>query len=266
MKNDFIYNEYEIIHKKALAPDTFLFRFRGHLIFQPGQFVQASLDHFGQATFAPCSDPHIKSYFELCIRSVGNLSAQIVKLLPGDKLKIRGPYGNGWPVEEMLWNDIVLIGGGMGIVPLRPLIYQLLHDRINFSRIHLYAGFKTPQDVIFSYELREWRRKLNTSAVTVEHTDTKFWGRAGLITEPLAEAIINPKKTVVLICGPEPMYKFVNEILKKKGLKDDQIFLSFERRMECGIGICQHCNIGKYTVCQDGPVFRLDEIQGEIGK
>ncbi|MEI6499071.1 MAG: FAD/NAD(P)-binding protein [bacterium] len=263
---NFNYKEYEITEKRELMPSTYLFRFKGKIKFEPGQFFQVALDHFGEGTFAPCSDPKDKNSFELCIRGVGSTTNQMIQLLPGDKLKIRGPYGVGWPLHELNWHDVVIIAGGLGLVPLRPLIYELIRNRINYNKISIFAGFKSADHILFESDLLSWRKaKIEINAVAELATD-KFWCKIGLITEPLSIAKINPKKTKVLICGPDIMVPYCNKVLFDKKIKPNQIYISYERRMECGIGICQHCSCGKFLVCKDGPVFRFDQIEKEILK
>lgn len=264
-KLNFNYKEYEIIDKKQLAPDTFLFRFNGKINFTPGQFLQVSLPRYGEATFAPCFDPEEKEYFELCIRGSGATTNKIIELLPGDKLNIRGPYGNGWPIARLLGKEIILIAGGLGLVPIRPLIYEMLENRSEFKKIHLIVGAKTDEHVLFHADLIQWKKKITSLEVYVEHKGRTFWGKRGLITDPLKKIDIS-KKAIALICGPEVMVPFCTEILLKNNLPEKNIFISFERRMECGIGICQHCNIGKYLVCRDGPVFSFDKIKEEMNK
>ncbi len=262
----FAYQKYKIIDKKEVAPDTVIFKFDGAIAFEPGQFVQAALDHFGEATFALCSSPHNSKFFELCIRNCGNTSAALSKLLPGDSVNLRGPYGNGWPMQKLKNKEIVLIAGGMGYIPLRPVIFELLRQR-NFKKIWLFAGFRSDEHVILPTEFDEMNKNKKMAVnVVVEYKSKPSWYTKGLITEPLSKAKIDYKNAIALMCGPEIMYKFSNDVLLKKGLNEEQIFISFERRMECGIGVCQHCNVGKYLVCKDGPVFRLDQIKSEIGK
>jgi NAD(P)H-flavin reductase len=263
--NNFEYQEYEILDKEEIAPETFLFKLKDNIPFKPGQFVQVAIDHFGEATFAICSSPHEKEYFELCIRNSGNTSGHLTTLLPGDKMKIRGPYGNGWPIEKLFGKEIVLIAGGLGLVPLRPLIFALEKRKVKLGTIKIFAGFKSPEQVVFKQDLRNWIKKYHADVV-VEYTEKNFWGEKGMITEALEKRKLNPSRSIVLICGPEIMCPYCNAVLFKKGIGKDQIYISLERRMECGIGICQHCNCGKHLVCQDGPIFRLDKIEKEIGK
>lgn len=261
--HDFETTEYEIVGKEILADNVALFKVKGRLDFLPGQFVEMTMPHFGNITLAPCSSPKNKKEFELCVHSVGSTSNAMIKLFPGEKINLRGPYGHGWPIDQFKNHHIIMITGGMGLVPLRPILLGL-ENKIHFDKLTLFAGFKKPEDVIFEADLKRWKKKFKVHAV-VEQTDHKFWGGRGLITEPLETATID-KKSIVLMCGPEAMYSHCNEILKQKGILDKQIFVSLERRMECGIGLCQHCSCGKHLVCQDGPVFRYDKIKSELSK
>jgi NAD(P)H-flavin reductase len=257
--------EYEILTKDYMAPTIFNFKLNGRLSFQPGQFVQASIPHIGEATFAPCSNPDQKDSFELCIRGCGSTTDALISLLPGDKIKVRGPFGNGWPIEKLKKQDIIMIAGGMGLIPLRPLLYRILKERRKYGRVFLFGGFRTQEHVLFKDDLRDWDKKVSLNIYLEQLTKDTFY-KQGLITEPLKEAKFNTKKSLILICGPEIMIPFVLDVLSNKGFRDDQIFISYERRMECGIGICQHCNVGKYLVCKDGPVFRYDQIRPEVNK
>jgi len=261
------FNKYKIVNKEQATPDTVIYKIAGDLNFSPGQFVQISLPHFGEATFAPCSDPNNKEFFNLCIRDQGSTSAALTKLQVGEEMIIRGPYGNGWPIGKLIGKDILLLVGGMGIVPIRPLIYELLKYKKEFKKISLLAGFKTPHHLLFNEDFLSWKTKLDYMQVAVEKGDRNWWGECCMITELIKKMKIDPKNTVTMMCGPEIMFQFCNEVLcgTKKIMKNN-IYVSMERRMECGVGLCQHCNIGKYYVCKDGPVFRLDKIEKEIGR
>lgn len=263
MQSAMEYKKFEILQKEEISALTFLFRIKGRMAFQPGQFIRVSLPHFGEAAYAICSDPQEKEFFEICIRGCGNTSNALIKLLPEDNFYIRGPYGNGWPLNLLKGKKIILIAGGMGIVPLRPLIIRLLSQRI--KNISLFAGFKTSENILFEEDLLDWRKKIDVQVAT-EYSNPSFWGEKGLITDLIVKHHFKARKSIVFICGPEAMCPYCNDMLFKKGIKEDQIFISFERRMECGIGICQHCNIGKYLVCEDGPVFRFDQIKEELEK
>ena len=265
-KRNFKYQEYRIMRKEQISPDTFLFRILGNLKFSPGQFVQVALDHYGEGTFAPCSSNENKYNFELCIKENGNLSNQLVKLLPGSKIKIRGPYGQGWPLGKLIGKNILILTGGMGLVPLRPLIYDLLKHKGEFKKIYLVVGFKSDHHILFEEELKKWKNKIDYFKIFAERAGQNFWGEKGLITEPLKKISFDKKKTMILMCGPEVMYTFCSKTLLEKNTPENNIYISFERRMECGIGLCQHCNIGKYLVCRDGPIFSYDKIKSELNK
>lgn len=266
IKNKFKFQNYKILDKEDVAPDTVLFTLKGRIKFKPGQFFQVALPHLGEATFAICSDPQNKNDFQFCIRGAGSTSNQIVKLLPDDELLVRGPYGNAWPIDKLIGKDVVIIAGGMGLVPLKPLIYELLRFQKEFKKLVFFAGFRTPEHVLFNDDLKIWSKKFDYFKVAVEKSQAGWWGETGMITDMIERLKFDTKNTIVLSCGPDIMFKFVNEVLQKKGTTDKQIYLSMERRMECGVGLCQHCNIGKYLVCQDGPIFRWDRIKDEIGK
>ncbi|PIS07946.1 hypothetical protein COT78_00890 [Candidatus Berkelbacteria bacterium CG10_big_fil_rev_8_21_14_0_10_43_13] len=269
MNYGFETTEYEIINKEMLTDGTVLFHLKGYLDFKPGQFVEVSLPHFGNVTLAPCSNSSDKKEFELCIHAQGSTSNAMIKLLPGDKISLRGPYGQGWPAlnfsngptAKISRHNLTIITGGMGIVPLRPILLEM-EKKVHFSNLTLFAGFKKTEDVLFESDLKRWKKKFKVH-VSVETSSPKFWGERGLITKSLQTGSID-KQTTVFMCGPEIMYSHCIEILNEKGIGDKQIYLSLERRMECGIGLCQHCSCGSHLVCQDGPVFRLDKIKQEL--
>lgn len=264
-KKDLQYQNFEIIGSEMLSSDTVLLRIKGRLIFEPGQFIQVSLPNYGEGSFAPCNDPRIKNYFEICVRSCGNLTRQLIKMVPGDHLDIRGPYGNSWPIGKLLENNILMITGGMGTIPLKPLIAEILRNRGDFKKVSLIAGFKTGDHIIFKEDFKIWQKKLDNAEICLEYGNSELETSNGLITSALNKFKID-KNTIVLMCGPEIMRAHCQEVLSKKNVPEKNIYISFERRVECGIGVCQHCNIGKYLICRDGPIFRLDIIKDEIGK
>lgn len=265
-KNIFEYKKYKILERNDIAPETVLYKISGYIKHEPGQFFQIAVPHMGEATFAPCSDLSNTNYFEICVRAAGSTTNQMIKLLPGDTLDIRGPYGNSWPIGTFIGKNVILIIGGMGIVPLRPLIFELIKYKKEFKKIYILAGFKTPAHVLFNDDFISWKNHFEYVNVAVEKISSNWWGDKGQITEILKRINLDAKKSLVAMCGPDIMYKYVNEVLYNKEITDKQIFVSMERRMECGVGLCQHCNIGKYLVCKDGPVFRWDMIKGEIDK
>lgn len=265
MKTKFSFFKYTINEKTEIAPDTFLFTFQGKLKFSPGQFVQVLVPHIGEATFAPCSQIENKNNFQLCIRNVGNISNALSEKEIGDNILLRGPYGNGWPIGKLIGENVLIIAGGMGIVPLMPLLHELAKFPKEFKKVSLIAGFRTPEHVLFESELKKLDKKFSYVKIGVEKGARDWWGERANISELLSKMKIQ-KETHTLICGPEVMFNPCIEILLKKKISPRNIYLSFERRMECGVGFCQHCTIGKYKVCEDGPVFSWSVIEKEIDK
>lgn len=265
MKSLFAYKKYSIADKSEIAPDTFLFQLDGKLSFDPGQFVQLKSPHYGEATFAPCSNTSDKKSFRICVRNVGNISGSICSKEIGDKILLRGPYGRGWPIGKLISKNVLVIAGGMGIVPLMPLLYELDKFSKEFKKISLIAGFRTPEHVLFEKDLAKFNSKFNYVKIGVEKGTGDWWGERADIAKLLLGTKIS-SDSMVLICGPEVMFKPCIEILITKKLNLRNVYLSFERRMECGVGFCQHCTIGKYKVCEDGPVFSWAQIEPELKK
>ncbi len=261
------FSSYKITDKEQATDDTVVYKLLGDLKFTPGQFVQVSLPHFGEATFAPCSDSNQKGFFELCIRDQGSTSGALTELEVGEEMLVRGPYGNGWPIGKLIGKNVLLLVGGMGIAPIRPLIFELLKYKKEFKKISLLAGFKTPHHLLFNDDFLLWKEKMDYLRVAVEKGDKNWWGESCMITELIKRMKIDKKNTVILMCGPEIMVPFCNKVLcETKKIEKQAIYVSMERRMECGVGLCQHCNIGRYYVCKDGPIFRWDKIEVELNK
>ena len=263
--NNFSGKNFEIVSRENFISGIVHYKLKGKLNFKPGQFVQVRLPHIGEATFAPCSDPKDQEHFSLCIRSCGSTTNEMVDLLPGGYLEVRGPYGNGWPIRELKNKDIVLVSGGLGVVPLRPLIFDLLRTRSSYGRISLFSGFRTQAHLLFREDFENWSKLLDLNVYTEQKNNDKLCHH-GMVTEGIERHKLKIKQTIALICGPEVMILPVVNSLLQKGITKEQMFVSLERRMECGIGVCQHCNIGKYLVCKDGPIFRFDQIEKDLGK
>jgi len=231
----------------------------GHM---PGQFVEVSVPGIGEAPISVSSSPTRKGSFEMVVRNVGNVSDAMHRLNDGDKIFIRGPFGTCFPVNDaMKGKDIIFICGGIGIVPVRSAIQYVLDNRDDYGRVIILFGAKTPKDRLFIDELDQWRKEKNVTFLeTVDHRDESWSGPEGVITTLLPLVKIDKENTVAIICGPPIMYKFVIVVLEEAGLKEDQIYLSLERHMKCGVGKCGHCQINNVYVCQDGPVFRFSDI------
>ena len=231
----------------------------GHM---PGQFVEVSIPGIGEAPISVSSSPTRKGSFEMVIRKVGNVSNAMHELAAGDKIFVRGPFGTSFPVDEaMKGKDVIFICGGIGLVPVRSAIQYVLDNRDDYGRVIILFGAKTPRDRLFVDELDEWRHDKNVTLLqTVDRRDESWYGAEGVITTLLPLVKIDKDNTIAVICGPPIMYKFVIINLLEAKLKEDQIYLSLERHMKCGVGKCGHCQISNIYVCQDGPVFKFSDI------
>jgi NAD(P)H-flavin reductase len=229
---------------------------------RPGQFVQLSKFGFGEAPFSVCSSPTRTGRFDLCVREVGNLTGAIHRLEVGEWVGIRGPFGKGFPVNEIKGRNVLAVAGGLGIVPLRSLIAFVADHRELCKRFVVIYGTKSPSVILFGDEMAQWEQAGLETVVTVDEPDETWRGRTGLITEPLREMKVDPANTVVILVGPPVMFRFAIAECLDKGFSEDAIFVSLERNFQCGIGKCGHCQINDLYVCQCGPVFCLTELQG----
>ncbi len=228
----------------------------------PGQFVEVSVFGVGEAPISVSSSPSKKGRFELCIRQVGNLTNVLKSYDVGDLVGIRGPYGKGYPIEQFLGKDILIIAGGIGLVPLRSLINYVLDNRKDFGRLIILYGAKTPAELLFKEEMANWTARDDVEFhVTVDQGDETWTGNTGVITTLIPGLELNLNTTIAAITGPPIMYKFVIMSLKSKQMADDHIYVSLERRMKCGVGKCGHCQINGVYCCQDGPVFNYADIK-----
>ncbi len=234
---------------------------------QPGQFVELSLFGFGEAPISVCSSPTEKGYFDLTVRRVGTVTEALHRLKRGDVLGIRGPYGNGFPLDKMLGRNILIVAGGLGIVPLRALIHYILDKRKDFGEVQVLLGCKSPQDMLFNDEISRWRKRADILfSCTVDRADPDWKGNIGLITSLIPSVTLRPRQTYAVTVGPPVMYKFVIAELLKMGIPGHQIVVSLERKMKCGLGKCGACQVRHMYVCQSGPVFTFNELkqlQGE---
>lgn len=231
---------------------------------EPGQFVECSLMGIGEAPISITSSPsRSNGTFELCVRRVGDLTSAMHRLVPGDVVGVRGPFGHGFPVNRMRGKDILFAAGGLGLPPLRSLINQVLDERGAFGRVIILYGTNHPSAVLFNDELREWAARDDVEFhLTVDRADEDWTGNVGVITTLFPKVTINPRNTVAATVGPPIMYRFVLMELLGKGIPETQIYLSLERRMKCGVGKCGHCQINDLYCCQDGPVFTYAQIKG----
>lgn len=233
---------------------------------EPGQFMMLSLCGIGEAALSISNIP-TDGHLQTTIRAVGNVTNKIAELKKGDSLGMRGPYGTGWPIKETYGKNILLVAGGMGLAPLRGVIQHIATHRKNYEKLEIIYGSRTPNDMIFTHQFQKWHQiEKSRLDLTVDECPHKIqWGgKIGLVTCCFPEMKTKPQKSVALVCGPEIMMRFVAKCLETIGFKENQIFLSLERRMKCGIGKCGHCQIGPNYVCKDGPVFPYGTIKPYI--
>ncbi len=235
---------------------------------KPGQFAEVSIPGIGEAPISISSSSTRSDTFEMVVRNVGNVSNGMHQLSKGDKVGIRGPFGKGFPVEEdMKGKDLLFICGGIGLVPVRSAIQYVLDNSNDYGSISILFGAKSPSERLFVDELAEWKEddKIDCFMETVDKGDESWAGNVGLITTCIPKVDHDISNTKVIVCGPPVMYKFVLIELEKLGFSHDDIYVSLERRMKCGVGLCGHCQINGYYVCQDGPVFKYSDIEDEKG-
>ncbi|RLG04615.1 MAG: Ni/Fe hydrogenase subunit gamma [Thaumarchaeota archaeon] len=241
------------------TPDTktFVFEVEGRLAEapKPGQFTEIYVPGVGEAPVSICEclgDGRIAQ----TVRSVGVLTDYLFKLKEGDRIGIRGPYGKGWPLDRLEGKDVLIVAGGIGLAPLRGVIRELEKNRGKYGKLTLLYGARTPSLLLYRYEYDRYRAIPNSEfLLTVDHADETWKGNVGVVTQLIPKARIDVEKTIALICGPEIMMRFTIKALSEIGFKDNQIYLSLERRMKCGVGLCGHCQLGPYFVCKHGPVF-----------
>ncbi|MHA1743363.1 MAG: FAD/NAD(P)-binding protein [Candidatus Heimdallarchaeota archaeon] len=261
--NSYVPKLAKIVKIKKEAPDVKTFRFRlidnSRLSFIPGQVIMVSVFGIGEATFGIVPTENSREY-EFSVKKVGSVTKALLELKANDMIGIRGPFGNGYPMKRLKGKNILLIAGGIGFPPIKSLLLTLLKKRKSYKRIELYYGAKTPEDIVYKKELKAWSKMEDIKVRIIVDKATKGWrGDVGVVTNILEDAEID-NKTIVLMCGPGIMMKFVTLKLKEKGLRENQIYASMERLMQCGLGVCGHCNIGGLYVCKDGPVFRVDDL------
>jgi len=254
---------------EELAPDhkKFTFSFVDEAVSEswsyiPGQFVMITVPKAGEIPISICSSPTRKGFLELTVRKVGRKTKVLHQLKPGDLVAIRGPYGNGFPVGIMEGHNVLIIAGGLGMAPLRSLVWYILDRRSRFKEVYLLYGTRSYEFVLYKEELRRLREREDIKCLfcldRVETPEDKEWADIeGLLTELIPKVKLEPSETYVAVCGPPVAYRFIGKELLKNGYPESQIFVSLERKMECGIGKCGHCQIGYKFACVDGPIFPL---------
>ena len=228
--------------------------------FAPGQFNMLYLPGFGEAAISISSDPDQTNSLAHTVRVAGNVTRALSRMQVGQQILLRGPFGSAWPVDELLGCDVIIACGGVGLAPLRPVIYHIKNHRSDYGRVRLLYGARTPSDLLYTGEYADWQEHDIEVSVTVDLGDDHWSGQIGVVPVLFERLRLNPLQTRVLTCGPEIMMRFVVfEALGRK-VQPDHIFVSMERNMNCALGFCGHCQLGPEFICKDGPVFTYDRI------
>jgi NAD(P)H-flavin reductase/NAD-dependent dihydropyrimidine dehydrogenase PreA subunit len=266
---DFVPKLATIVKKTLMTSMETLFEIelddKTELNHRPGQFVEVTAFGIGEAPISLSSSPTHKGTFEVCIRKLGNVTTRLHKLNVGDKVGIRGPFGNGFDVDSLKGKDLLFIAGGLGIAPLRSLINFVFDNRKDYGRVFLLYGCKEPKELLFGDEMISMSSREDVEFIPTVNwcPETEVWnGNIGVITTLIPQVSFDSEKTIAILCGPPVMYKFVIADLKARNVPDDHIIMSLERRMKCGVGKCGHCQINQIYVCKDGPVFNYSKIKG----
>ena len=229
--------------------------------FLPGQFNMLYLPGVGEIAISISGDPAKPQSLPHTIRLAGNVTRTLAGLREGSEIGLRGPFGSHWPMDACKGCDVVLVAGGIGLAPLRPVIYELLSHVDQYGRKILLYGARSPSDILYASELEGWKRAGLDVQVTVDRTGNGWNGNVGVVTLLLERLKLpQPSRTVLLTCGPEVMMWYATQSAKARGLSEQNLYVSLERNMNCAVGLCGHCQLGPEFICKDGPIFRYDRV------
>ncbi len=231
--------------------------------FKAGQFGEYSVMGEGESTFCVASSPTRKGYIECTFRKMGRVTSALYNLEEGATVGFRGPYGNIFPIDEWKGKNLVFIAGGIALPPMRCVIWNCLDTRENFNDVTILYGARSVNDLVYKHELKEWDERPDVNLVTTVDPggETPDWkGEVGFVPAILEKIAPKADNTIAIVCGPPIMIKYTFPVLQKLGFKDTDIYTTLENRMKCGFGKCGRCNVGKYYVCKDGPVFTLEQL------
>lgn len=254
----------EIVEVIEETPTIKTIRFKPQepMSFATGQFIEVTIPGVGEAPFTPSSKSTVKDLMEVTVMKVGKVTEKIHELKKGDTIGVRGPMGQGYPLDTFKGKEVLVVGGGCGFAPLRSLMYALFHQSSEFKKLIFRGGCKTPQELIYRGEMGEWAKRDDLDfKLTVDKGDSGWKGNVGVVTTILDDLDMDCEKGIAVVCGPPIMMKFATRKLLEMGFVDENIYLSMEKNMSCGIGKCGHCRIGVYYACKDGPVFTYNKIK-----
>ncbi len=237
-------------------------KLREEFTFESGQFGEYSVLGAGEAPFCISSSPTRRDHLEFAVQRVGKVTNTLDRLGVGAEIGFRGPYGNSFPLDFLQGKNLVFVGGGIGLAPLRSLIWNVIDNRDKYQNVHIVYGARTPIDLCFKYDLDAWEADKTVNMVTtIDREDENWKGKVGLVPMVLEEVAPSASNAVAIVCGPPIMIRFTFPALERLGFTPEQMITTLEKRMKCGIGKCGRCNIGNLYVCRDGPVFSYAEIK-----
>ena len=254
------------------TPDTFTLKLAPEekangSSFRPGQFSMLWVFGVGELPISISGNPADHKQLVYTVRSVGQATNALVTQRVGAGVGVRGPYGTGWPVDAARGRDVIVVAGGIGLAPLRPVIYEVLRHREDFGRLVVLYGARSPHDLLYRQELAAWARQRETQVlVTVDYGGMSWRGHVGVVTTLFKYARLKPAQSVAMVCGPEIMMRFVARELISHGLSRNDVYLSMERNMKCAVGFCGHCQYGPHFICKDGPVFPYEKMRPLLEK
>ena len=260
----------EKIIEETPGVSTFHFNFKGEKLrdeftFESGQFGEFSVFGIGEAPFCISSSPTRRNHLEFTVQRAGKVTNTLHRLGVGAEIGFRGPYGNSFPLDQLQDKNLVFVGGGIGLAPLRSLIWNVIDNRDKYGNIDIVYGARSPSDLCFGYDLDAWDKdKAINMVITVDKGDEDWTGRVGLVPHVLEQVAPAADNAVAIVCGPPIMIRFTFPVLVKLGFTPEQMLTTLEKRMKCGIGKCGRCNIGNLYVCRDGPVFTYAQIKNFI--
>ena len=263
---------YRVQHVRREIPDTFTLELEpiegGDIPpFATGQFNMLYVFGVGEIPISISGDPAKRRPLVHTTRAVGIVSSAMRELKPDDVIGVRGPFGSHWPIEQAEGKDIVIAAGGIGLAPLRSVMYHIISHREKYGKAVLLYGARTPADLLYRRELENWRAHFDLEVyVTVDRATGSWRGSVGVVTRLIRRSPFDPKNTVAMVCGPEVMMRFTAAELEERGVARENIYVSMERNMKCAIGMCGHCQYGPNFVCKDGPVFQYSQVQGLLTK
>ena len=273
-RNPYLIQPAIIVDKKQESTDIVTFRLQltdpAHqetFQFEAGQFNMLYVFGVGEVAISIVSDPDEPEFLDHTIRIVGRVTQVLGHMQIGETVGVRGPFGQGWPMKEAKGKDILIVTGGLGCAPVVGAIEYIFRRREEYGDMTILHGVKTPHDLLYRERYDIWRNQPRTQVLLTSDEPGKTWhNHVGVVTELFDDLRVDPDNTLVMMCGPEIMMRIACNILTHKGLRPDFMHVSLERHMECGIGLCGHCQLGPFFLCKDGPVMRLDRVMPFMGK